>query len=1812
MPWAPPEVSREETPSSWSPPEVSGWIPPEVADSPEGEVEINTSIREMPDLQATTRGGGRAAIPDAGVALATFGESVREGFGEVVAHPGVELPKLGITPERVQQSWDAVRYALGSDYDEGAGPPGVAAKAVSGGLEGVEELVGGVANFFTSGPGMIQLGVAATPLAPAVYAKWTVDMLNAGFTSVEEAWDAFQKSDWRNASKNAAIAFGSFLGAGAAAKHGFKELTPLIDAVPRGDLQGVRVEEAQRKALEATMPRSDKVAPVEVEILRESGAPITARVVEQISKEQAEGGLREAIPEAPEAADIRGLAQAPVQRITAAVAESGLRETVPNERAVQAAVRINGEIATGVEHADAIGKWAKERGVPVDDVWSGKVGEIESGFLTDAGNFVDADQASIMNNPRRYGTVSHAAEITPAPTPKPEAPGKVADELTPALRTSTGEIISGEKGKVHNDIYKSRGELEGNMLRLEQPEHGFIRGGKFLTREEASALVGEKTPLQSERLIELQSKPESTAPPAPTPEPKTSPSEAGTKIGEMPKQRWDELTETLADNSDTFHPARNTGGRDYDLIDTIQEFMDFSRAKAADQTLWDALKQFEQESSRPTTHFRKLRSVIKEAGFKPEKTSRIPEPKTPAAVSPEAAAGNVPTPEPIPKTSGGKTKPELVEDLLGKKPSQSFANVEARVRWDKDAKELSKRTKSELEKMASERLESEAKETNLANSTRQIMPEIDALAKSGGQRWRTVLREKANAEGAAFPTAQGMTRGDVVYYVSRAIAEKRMRRSTEAPTPKTISEKLAPEEGAVGPGMGAAIPEEFKPSQQMPTANKNASIDKDRVARGETPLVSAMRKSDPELFDQAMAVIDNDWTAADKLIARHKAEPFVPTDVDTIVLLQRRVDLNNELAKLSREQATATQEGRPEMAEAARASRDFILDQLRELEIIIGKGDTMMGTMTGRALRARRLVMNEDYSMGSLIVNREISLNRRLTPEEVVELETISQEQAKVSEQLAKKEAEIEARAQELEARAIAERASKEQQFSPFVLKLAEEIVKSWDARADRARARLKEKWKRTSTGLDPTILVDLSEIGVSHLAHAGLDFAKWSARMVEDLGEFAEKAKPYFEKAFERAKKLSEDDKVKRAGPKKAEVDAAIARTAPATAIEGIVTRLAKRFAKNPKLDFSHPARTLARYFYEQGIRKPLELVDAVHGELVKAMPELTKRETMDALSGYGRFAPLRKDAISAGLRDVNGQLQQIAKLEDMAQGKAPLKTGFERRTPSDEERRLIKQVEEKKKEGGYDVTDPETQLRTAREAYGRRLENQIKDMDHEIQTRTKTIKNKRKLELDDKLRELRDKRDFMREVWREVFAPEPLTEAQRLAKWKELTRDKIEDYKERLMARDFQPRKRPVTPRLDPEAIKLRYELHKVHNALMEMRLRDQLKQRGQARKIVDGVANVIRFSRAVMTGGEFSAVLRQGGFTAFSHPILSAKALKPMFQAFMSEKNQFKINEEIQTRPNAPLYERNKLQFTESGVRLSSMEEHYMFRVSERIGRNPLAKYPLKAVAAFQRAYVTYLNKIRADSFDALLDVYGDAPEMQKQIANLINVATGRGSSAVGKYVGPGANAVFFAPRYSISRLQLLTGQPAWGGNAATRKMVAQEYGRALAGAAVVYSLGMMAGGTVEDDPRHPDFGKIKMGNTRIDPLFGLAQWTRLLAAEISGERKTSKGREIPIRGKVPFGQPTGADVAFNFARTKLSPTVGASVSLAAGKDPVGKKFTLEDALIQSFVPITYGDILKAMEEQGVEKGAAIAVLALFGMGVQTYDADAKRQE
>jgi hypothetical protein len=303
-----------------------------------------------------------------------------------------------------------------------------------------------------------------------------------------------------------------------------------------------------------------------------------------------------------------------------------------------------------------------------------------------------------------------------------------------------------------------------------------------------------------------------------------------------------------------------------------------------------------------------------------------------------------------------------------------------------------------------------------------------------------------------------------------------------------------------------------------------------------------------------------------------------------------------------------------------------------------------------------------------------------------------------------------------------------------------------------------------------------------------------------------------------------------------------------------------------------------------------------------------------------------------------------------------------------------------------------------------------------------------------------------------------------------------------------------------------------------------------------------------------------------------------------------------QDIQNRPNAPLYKQSKLYISDQGpgVKLSQMEEQYMSRWARKI----------PGVGASERAYTTFLNRLRADSFDAMAENLGRkgkvTAEEAKAIANFVNVATGRGNLDAAAKAATGLNTFFFAPRYVVSRFQILAGQPLYRGTGRTRFLIAQEYAKTLAGAATVYALGQAAGATVSTDSTSPDFGKLKFGNTRVDPLFGLTQATVFLSREGLALKRflTQDQRKQPRYGN-------GGEVLARFLRSKLAPAIGSGVDVLSGKNVVGQKVTPQTVGTSLVTPLAVNEIYTALTKQGMPQGAALAILAFFGMGVQNYE-------
>lgn len=76
-------------------------------------------------------------------------------------------------------------------------------------------------------------------------------------------------------------------------------------------------------------------------------------------------------------------------------------------------------------------------------------------------------------------------------------------QMRPAIRDNKGELVKGEQGEKHIDIIGKQ-SLDWKANNIDSHEKGFTVGDKFYTRKEASMLLGEKEPLQSERLKEMQ------------------------------------------------------------------------------------------------------------------------------------------------------------------------------------------------------------------------------------------------------------------------------------------------------------------------------------------------------------------------------------------------------------------------------------------------------------------------------------------------------------------------------------------------------------------------------------------------------------------------------------------------------------------------------------------------------------------------------------------------------------------------------------------------------------------------------------------------------------------------------------------------------------------------------------------------------------------------------------------------------------------------------------------------------------------------------------------------------------------------------------------------------------------------------------------------------------------------------------------------------------------------------------------------------------------------------------------------------------
>ncbi len=284
---------------------------------------------------------------------------------------------------------------------------------------------------------------------------------------------------------------------------------------------------------------------------------------------------------------------------------------------------------------------------------------------------------------------------------------------------------------------------------------------------------------------------------------------------------------------------------------------------------------------------------------------------------------------------------------------------------------------------------------------------------------------------------------------------------------------------------------------------------------------------------------------------------------------------------------------------------------------------------------------------------------------------------------------------------------------------------------------------------------------------------------------------------------------------------------------------------------DFAALVKRLAEAHVRAGISERDALMRAVHKDVVTLFPDASEHDVRLAFTGYGKSIPYSTDPIDMLVRELRGQLLQVEKLRSMEAGKAPEATGKQRQPPGDEQRRLTKLVNERKKRGGFVVTDPARQLKSALDAVKTRLKNEISDLAKQIATRTKIVKDRAKLAYDDEANALLKRRDELKAQFDAVFGTKGLTDEQRLAMATRAVEKSLAEYERRIKEADFSlvERARHASPELDAlrarrDAVKATYDALRALDPMESVRASEQALARSVAeleKKIATGGASV-----------------------------------------------------------------------------------------------------------------------------------------------------------------------------------------------------------------------------------------------------------------------------------------------------------------------------------------------------------------------------------
>ena len=301
----------------------------------------------------------------------------------------------------------------------------------------------------------------------------------------------------------------------------------------------------------------------------------------------------------------------------------------------------------------------------------------------------------------------------------------------------------------------------------------------------------------------------------------------------------------------------------------------------------------------------------------------------------------------------------------------------------------------------------------------------------------------------------------------------------------------------------------------------------------------------------------------------------------------------------------------------------------------------------------------------------------------------------------------------------------------------------------------------------------------------------------------------------------------------------------------------------------------------------------------------------------------------------------------------------------------------------------------------------------------------------------------------------------------------------------------------------------------------------------------------------------------------------------------------------------------------------------------------------IRAANRVYITFLNHLNVNRAQYLMDLAQNmslealttgkaqtgimpwkqkfTPEqamdlnpyhntvLAKEIGDFMNTATGHGPLKM--HVLPWKKAevslegaagvlssVMFSPGLFMSRMRMMNPNT----YVMASPMVRKQYVKAALSTGLAWyafaELLKNAGGdeaSVNTDWTSADFGKVRIGNTRLDPGGGFAQFAVMLGRLIEGGYTSSATGQFHEFG-AGFQAETQLSNALRFASNKLNPVVKFAWDMA--NQSQYQPLHVGDRALQMFVPLFYQDLYEMWQKDPELLGFMTPVM--FGMGTQTY--------